>query len=50
MVELQQLPETDYEFILNLLREFVEKTGSVLAQTIIDTWPVVSKKFIKVRE
>ncbi|KAL0267203.1 UNVERIFIED_CONTAM: hypothetical protein PYX00_009546 [Menopon gallinae] len=48
MVELQQLPEADYSFILELLEEFVDKTGSVLAKEIIDTWPVVSKKFIKV--
>lgn len=45
-----QMPESDYKEILDLLSEFYEKTGSVIAKTLMDTWPGPAKKFIKVNE
>lgn len=48
MVELLPLPESDFDYISKLLVEFHEKTDSVIAKTLMDTWPEPAKKFVKV--
>lgn len=49
MVELLELQlEEDEEFIKNLLNEFVTKTGSEKAKTILGDWSMAKKKFVKV--
>lgn len=48
MVELLPLPESDFDYILNLLKEFHQKTESIIAKELIDTWPESASKFIKV--
>ena len=47
-MELLPLPESDFDYILKLLVEFHEKTESIIAKTLIDTWSEASKKFVKV--
>lgn len=49
MVELLPLElEEDQKYVESLLREFNEKTGSLIAKQLIDTWPEPTKKFVKV--
>ncbi|KAK6621297.1 hypothetical protein RUM43_011603 [Polyplax serrata] len=48
LVELLELPESDYTIILDLLKEFYEKTDSVIAKCLLDTWPQPAKKFVKI--
>ncbi|XP_059052360.1 uncharacterized protein LOC131846961 [Achroia grisella] len=48
-VELLPLElEEDLEYVKKLLEEFVEYTGSVIAQELLTTWPEPAKMFIKV--
>ncbi|XP_026474979.1 glutamate synthase [NADH], amyloplastic isoform X2 [Ctenocephalides felis] len=49
MVELLPLELDDDKVLLqNLLKEFIEATGSSIAQYVLDNWDVESKKFVKV--
>ena len=49
MVDLLPLDkEEDILFVEALLREFSEKTGSLVALRILDNWPENAKKFTKV--
>lgn len=49
MVELLELKETaDLEFVEHLLKEFVEKTESAIAQDILSDWPAKAENFVKV--
>ncbi|XP_052750454.1 uncharacterized protein LOC113511910 [Galleria mellonella] len=48
-VELLPLEQQeDLEYVKTLLEEFVEYTGSVIAQELLSTWPEPAKMFIKV--
>lgn len=49
MVELLplELPE-DQQFVEDLLREFNEKTGSLVAADLLQDWPAQASKFVKV--
>lgn len=48
-VELCELDEKpDRELVHSLLEEFVQHTGSVLAKDILNSWPGVCSKFVKV--
>lgn len=38
----------DMKFVQDLLKEFIEKTGSNLAQHILDNWQEEKKFFVKV--
>lgn len=49
MVELLPLElDDDLKYIKSLLKEFYEKTGSLIAKQLIETWPEPAKKFVKV--
>ena len=49
MVELLPLEQQeDLDQVESLLREFVEKTGSVVAKDLLETWPAEAEKFVKV--
>lgn len=49
MVELLPLEkEDDLKFVESLLKEFVVKTGSVVAQDILSDWPAKAENFVKV--
>ncbi|KAL4710424.1 hypothetical protein ACJJTC_008826, partial [Scirpophaga incertulas] len=49
MVELLPLElEDDLKEVKTLLEEFVEYTGSVIAQDLLKSWPAAAKKFVKV--
>lgn len=49
MVELLPLDQPeDIEYVKNLLIEFNEKTGSVIAADLLSTWPEPTTRFIKV--
>ena len=39
----------DLKWLQEILREFVEKTGSKVAESILSDWPVAVKDFVKVR-
>lgn len=48
-VALEKLEELeDVQFMKDLLKEFVEKTGSTLAQFILDNWATERDFFVKV--
>jgi len=42
--------DEDLNVIEVLLKEFHEKTGSVIAKSLLDTWPQPADKFVKVRK
>ncbi|KAL4232715.1 hypothetical protein ACF0H5_007403 [Mactra antiquata] len=46
-LESLELPD-DIEFVQGLLKEFIEKTGSTLAQHILDNWHTEKSYFVKV--
>lgn len=49
MVELLPLEKKeDLDYIESLLREFQAKTGSLVAEDLLKSWPEPSKDFIKV--
>lgn len=49
MVELLLLnKEEDKNFVKELLEEFFEHTGSLIAKKLLNTWPSESMKFVKV--
>ncbi|XP_026739897.1 glutamate synthase [NADH], amyloplastic isoform X2 [Trichoplusia ni] len=49
MVELLPLElQDDLDFVQQLLQEFVEYTGSIIAEEFLKTWPEPAKKFVKV--
>lgn len=49
MVELLPLNEKkDTDYVKQLLEEFVEKTGSIVAQDMLQVWPEPTTRFIKV--
>lgn len=49
MVELLPLEKKeDLDYVLSLLKEFHEKTGSVIAKGLIEEWPKPASKFTKV--
>nr|CAD7446890.1 unnamed protein product [Timema bartmani] len=49
MVDLLSLEDkTDLEYVLDLLKQFHTKTGSLIAEDLIKTWPESAKRFIKV--
>ncbi|CAG2059773.1 unnamed protein product, partial [Timema podura] len=49
MVDLLPLEDkTDLEYVLDLLKQFHTKTGSLIAEDLIKTWPESAKRFIKV--
>nr|CAD7266984.1 unnamed protein product [Timema shepardi] len=49
MVDLLPLEDkTDLEYVLGLLKQFHTKTGSLIAEDLIKTWPESAKRFIKV--
>jgi glutamate synthase domain-containing protein 3 len=50
MVELLPLdkPE-DLQTVADLLKEFKEKTGSLIASELLVQWPAPAARFIKVR-
>ena len=39
---------TDLDWLRDTLQEFVNKTGSTLAQTLLADWPASAKLFVKV--
>lgn len=48
-VELCKLDkEEDQKFVKNLLEEFINHTGSVVAKEVLSQWPAICSKFIKV--
>lgn len=47
-VELCDIDNKDREVVKGLLEEFVDQTGSVLAKDILNSWPGVCSKFVKV--
>ncbi|XP_018022904.1 glutamate synthase [NADH] isoform X2 [Hyalella azteca] len=49
MVELLPLEkEEDLAYVANLLKLFVEKTGSIVAEDILSDWPAKASNFVKV--
>lgn len=49
MVELFPLSDKkDQDYVKQLLEEFVEKTGSLVAQDLLVTWPEPTTRFVKV--
>nr|XP_034824932.1 glutamate synthase [NADH], amyloplastic isoform X1 [Maniola hyperantus] len=49
MVELLPLEkQQDLEEVQKLLEEFVEYTGSIIAKSLLETWPEPAKMFVKV--
>lgn len=49
LVELLPLElTTDVQLVKNLLKDFQEKTGSLVAQRILENWPEEQKRFVKV--
>lgn len=49
MVELCPLDKKeDRELVHGLLQEFVEHTGSVVAKDVLNSWPGICSKFVKV--
>ncbi|XP_045534417.1 glutamate synthase [NADH], amyloplastic [Papilio machaon] len=48
MVELLQLGQEDLEEVRQLLQEFVDYTGSIIAKELLESWPEPGKMFIKV--
>lgn len=50
MVELLQLnQQDDIAYVKQLLEEFVDKTGSLIAQDLLKVWPEPTTRFVKVR-
>lgn len=49
MVELCPLDQKeDLEIVHGLLQEFVDHTGSVVAKDVLNSWPGICSKFVKV--
>lgn len=49
MVELFPLElEEDLNYVKSLLKEFQEKTGSLIAEDLLRTWPAPASRFVKV--
>ena len=49
MVELLPLDKNnDIAYVKELLMEFQQKTGSILAAELLETWPEPVRRFIKV--
>ncbi|PSN33244.1 hypothetical protein C0J52_22643 [Blattella germanica] len=49
MVELLPLDlEEDLKYVESLLKEFQEKTGSIIAEDLLKTWPEPASRFFKV--
>lgn len=49
MVELLPLNgKKDIDYVQKLLEEFVEKTGSLIAQELLKIWPEPTNRFFKV--
>ncbi len=49
MVELLPLKENDdLTYVHDLLMQFKEKTGSLIADELVKSWPASSEKFVKV--
>lgn len=49
-VALEPVVEADdLKWLQDILREFVEKTGSKVAENILKDWPASVKDFVKVR-
>jgi glutamate synthase (NADPH/NADH) len=50
MVELLPLElEEDINYVESLLKEFREKTGSLIAEDLLKTWPAPVSRFVKVQ-
>jgi hypothetical protein len=50
MVELLPLElEEDINYVEGLLKEFQEKTGSLIAEDLMKTWPAPVSRFVKVQ-
>lgn len=50
MVELLPLnEENDLKYVRELLIEFKKKTGSIIAEELLQNWPASTNKFVKVR-
>ena len=51
MVAIEEVDHPDdIEWLHKILNEFVDKTGSTLAQSLLDDWPNCLSLFWKVRE
>lgn len=51
MVELLPLSEQeDIAYVKQLLEEFVEKTGSLIAEDLLMLWPEPTTRFVKVND
>ena len=49
MVQLFPLElEEDIKYVEGLLKEFQEKTGSLIAEDLLKTWPSPTSRFVKV--
>ena len=49
MVELLPLElEDDLKYVESLLKEFQQKTGSLIAEDLLKTWPEPTSRFVKV--
>lgn len=49
MVQLFPLElEEDIKYVEDLLKEFQEKTGSLIAEDLLKTWPSATSRFVKV--
>lgn len=49
MVQLFPLElEEDIKYVEGLLKEFQLKTGSLIAEDLLKTWPVPTSRFVKV--
>lgn len=40
--------EEDIKYVEGLLKEFQEKTGSLIAEDLLKTWPAPTSRFVKV--
>lgn len=51
MVELLPLSkQEDIAYVKQLLEEFVEKTGSLIAEDLLMLWPESTTRFVKVND
>lgn len=49
MIELLPLIEDeDIKFVKNLIKEFVDETGSEVGARLLSNWPDAQKQFVKV--
>ena len=49
-VSLEEMTEDgDLQFLQSILQEFKERTGSAVAEDVLNRWPASAKQFVKVR-